>query len=161
MTITERMVVSIHYKVADAATDEMIDSSEGDEPMTYLHGAQNIIPGLERALEGKTVGDHVSVTIAPPDAYGEYSEDRVQEVPIEAFEQVEDLKPGMIVTAQSGDGQINLVVTDVGESTVTVDANHPLAGKSLAFDVSVISIREASEEEVAHGHVHGPGGHHH
>ena len=161
MTITEQKVVSIHYKVADAANDEIIDTSEGGEPMTYLHGAQNIIPGLEKALEGKVAGDEVVVTVEPSDAYGEYSEDRVQEVPIEAFEDLENLKPGMIVTARSGDGQIDLIVTEVGESTVTVDANHPLAGKSLAFEVRVESVRDASEDEIAHGHVHGPGGHAH
>ena len=161
MTITGQKVVSIHYTVADAGSEEVIDSSEGGEPMVYLHGAQNIIPGLEVALEGKAAGDQVSVTVAPADAYGEYSEDRVQEVPIEAFDQLENLEPGMVVTAQSGDGEINLVVTEVGENTVTVDANHPLAGRSLAFEVRVESVRDASEAEIEHGHVHGPGGHHH
>ena len=161
MTITENKVVSIHYKVADAANAEVIDSSEGSEPMTYLHGAQNIIPGLEQALEGKVVGDELAVTVEPAEAYGEYSEDRIQEVPIEAFQDMEKVEPGMVVTAESGDGQINLVVTDVSESTVTVDANHPLAGKSLTFDVKVEAVRDASEEELAHGHVHGPGGHQH
>ena len=161
MTITGQKVVSIHYTVADAGSEEVIDSSEGGEPMVYLHGAQNIIPGLEVALEGKVAGDQVSVTVAPADAYGEYSEDRVQEVPIEAFDQLENLEPGMVVTAQSGDGEINLIVTEVGENTVTVDANHPLAGRSLAFEVRVESVRDASETEIEHGHVHGPGGHHH
>jgi FKBP-type peptidyl-prolyl cis-trans isomerase SlyD len=161
MTITESKVVSIHYKVADATNAEVIDSSEGGEPMTYLHGAQNIIPGLEQALEGKAVGDELEVTVEPAEAYGEYSEDRVQEVPIEAFQDMEKVEPGMMVTAQSGEGQVNLVVTDVSESTVTVDANHPLAGKSLTFDVKVEAVRDASEEELAHGHVHGPDGHHH
>lgn len=161
MTITQSKVVSIHYKVADSDSAEVIDSSEGGEPMTYLHGAQNIIPGLEQALEGKTVGDELVVTVAPGDAYGEYSEDRVQEVPMEAFQEMEKVEPGMVVTAQSGEGQINLIVTEVGEATVTVDANHPLAGKSLTFDVKVEAVRDASEEEIAHGHVHGAGGHHH
>jgi len=161
MTIAENKVVSIHYKVADAANAEVIDSSEGGDPMTYLHGAQNIIPGLEQALEGKAEGDAVEVTIAPADAYGEYSEDRVQQVPKEAFAEMEKVEPGMMVTAQTEGGQVNLVVTEVDESTVTVDANHPLAGKSLTFDVTVEEVRDASEEEIAHGHVHGPGGHNH
>jgi len=161
MTITESKVVSIHYKVADAANAEVIDSSAGGEPMTYLHGAQNIIPGLEQALEGKAVGDELEVTVEPAEAYGEYSKDRVQEVPIEAFQDMEKVEPGMMVTAQSDDGQVNLVVTQVSESSVTVDANHPLAGKSLTFDVKVEAVRDASEEELAHGHVHGPDGHHH
>jgi FKBP-type peptidyl-prolyl cis-trans isomerase SlyD len=161
MTITEHKVVSIHYKVADAANAEVIDSSENGDPMTYLHGAQNIIPGLEQALEGKVVGDELEVTVEPQDAYGEYSEDRIQQVPIAAFAEMEKIEPGMVVTAQSGEGQINLIVTEVDETTVTVDANHPLAGKSLTFDVKVQAVRDASEEEIAHGHVHGAGGHHH
>lgn len=161
MTISQHKVVSIHYKVADAASAEVIDSSEGGDPMTYLHGAQNIIPGLEQALEGKGVGDELEVTVAPAEAYGEYSDDRIQQVPIEAFAEMEKIEPGMMVTAQTEGGQVNLVVTEVDETTVTVDANHPLAGKSLSFEVTVESVRDASEEEIAHGHVHGPGGHHH
>jgi FKBP-type peptidyl-prolyl cis-trans isomerase SlyD len=161
MTISQHKVVSIHYKVVDADSAEMIDTSEGGEPMTYLHGARNIIPGLEQALEGKSVGDEIEVTIAPADAYGEYSDDRIQKVPIEAFEQMEKVEPGMMVTAQSEQGQINLMVTEVDEATVTVDANHPLAGKSLKFDVRVEQIRDASDEEIAHGHVHGPDAHNH
>jgi FKBP-type peptidyl-prolyl cis-trans isomerase SlyD len=129
--------------------------------MTYLHGARNIIPGLEQALEGKSVGDELEVTIEPAEAYGEYSEDRIQQVPIEAFQEMEKVEPGMVVTAQSDHGQVNLLVTEVDEATVTVDANHPLAGKSLKFDVRVEAVRDASDEEVAHGHVHGAGGHHH
>ncbi len=161
MTISQHKVVSIHYKVVDVASAEEIDSSDGGEPMIYLHGANNIIPGLEQALEGKGIGDKIEVTVEPTEAYGEYSEDRIQQVPIEAFEEMEKIEPGMIVTAQSDDGQINLMVTEVDEATVTVDANHPLAGKSLSFDVKVEAVRDASEEEIAHGHVHGPDGHHH
>jgi FKBP-type peptidyl-prolyl cis-trans isomerase SlyD len=161
MTISQHKVVSIHYKVVDTANAEVIDSSDDGEPMTYLHGASNIIPGLEQALEGKGIGDEIEVTVEPADAYGEYSEDRIQQVPIEAFEEMEKIEPGMMVTAQSDDGQINLMVTEVDEATVTVDANHPLAGKSLSFDVRVEAVRDASEEEISHGHVHGPGGHHH
>ena len=161
MTISEHKVVSIHYKVADAASAEVFDSSEGGDPMIYLHGAQNIIPGLEQALEGKAVGDEFVVTVESADAYGDYSEDRIQQVPIEAFEQMEKIEPGMVVSAQSDEGQITLMVTEVDETTVTVDANHPLAGKSLTFDVKVEAIRDASEEEIEHGHVHGAGGHHH
>lgn len=161
MTIAQQKVVTIHYKVVDVASGETIDSSEGGQPMTYLHGAQNIIPGLEAALEGKSAGDELEVTIAPEDAYGEYSEERVQKVPMEAFEGVEKVEPGMAFTAQTEQGPINLIVTEVDEAVVTVDANHPLAGKSLQFSVKVESVRDASEEELAHGHVHGEGGHHH
>ena len=161
MTITRHKVVTIQYKVADAANHEVIDSTDDGEPLIYLHGAQNIIPGLEQALEGKGVGDEVEVTVEAADAYGEYSEDRIQQVPMEAFEEMEKVEPGMVVSAESEQGQINLVVTAVDETTVTVDANHPLAGKSLKFDVKIEAIRDASEQEVAHGHVHGPGGHDH
>ncbi len=161
MTIAQHKIVTIHYKVVDVASGEVIDSSEGGQPMTYLHGAQNIIPGLEQALEGKQVGDEFEVTVAPADAYGEYSEERVQQVPMEAFEGVEKVEPGMAFTAQTEHGPINLIVTEVDEAIVTVDANHPLAGKSLSFSVKVESVRDASEEELAHGHVHGEGGHHH
>lgn len=161
MTIAQHKVVTIHYKVVDVASGDVIDSSEGAEPMTYLHGAQNIIPGLEGALEGKQVGDEFDVTIEAADAYGEHSEERIQQVPVEAFEGVENVEPGMAFTAETEHGPVNLIVTEVVEGTVTVDANHPLAGKSLAFSVKVESVRDASDEEMAHGHVHGPGGHDH
>jgi FKBP-type peptidyl-prolyl cis-trans isomerase SlyD len=161
MTISQQKVVTFHYKLVDSASDEVIDSSQDGDPMTYLHGASNIIPGLEQALEGKVVGDEFEVTVEPGDAYGEHSEDRVQVVPREAFQEMEKVEPGMMVTAQTDQGQINLLVTEVDEATVTVDANHPLAGKSLKFSVTVEAVRDASEEELAHGHVHGPDGHDH
>lgn len=161
MTIDQHKVVTIHYKVVDADSGELIDSSENGQPMTYLHGAQNIVPGLEKALEGKSVGDEVAVTVKPADAYGERSEEGIQQVPIEVFEDMEKIEPGMIVMVETEDGPLNLVVTEVDETTVTVDANHPMAGKSLTFSVKIKEVRDASEEEVAHGHVHGPEGHHH
>ena len=161
MTIEHHKVVSIHYKVVDAASGETIDSSEGAEPLTYLHGAQNIIPGLEKALEGKQVGDEFEVTVEAADAYGEYEEDRVQKVPREAFTGVDEIEPGMAFTAQTEQGPVNLVVVEVEETTVTVDANHVLAGKALKFSVKVETIRDASEEELEHSHAHGPGGHQH
>ena len=161
MTVAQHKVVTLHYKVTDVDSGHVIDSSENGDPLVYLHGAQNIIPGLENALDGKNVGDEIEVTVAPQDAYGERSDDRIQQVPIEAFREIEDLEPGMAVTAQTEHGPVNLIVTEVDESTVTVDANHPLAGKSLTFNVSIKSIRDASQDEVAHGHVHGPEGHDH
>ena len=161
MTIAQHKVVTIHYKVSDSESEEVIDSSENAEPMTYLHGAQNIIPGLEQALEGKAVGDELEVVVEAADAYGERSDDRIQQVPMEAFQGMEKVEPGMAVTAQTDQGQINLVITEVNGDMVTVDANHPLAGKSLKFEVTVEDVRDASEEEMAHGHVHGPGGHEH
>lgn len=161
MNIAQHKVVTIHYKVTDVDSGQLIDSTENAEPMTYLHGAQNIIPGLENALEGKNVGDEVEVTVEPAEAYGERSDDRIQQVPLEAFKGIENVQPGMAVTAQTEHGPVNLIVTEVDEATVTVDGNHPLAGKSLNFSVTVDSIRDASEEEIAHGHVHGPDGHEH
>lgn len=161
MTISQHKVVTIHYKVTDVESGEVIDTSEGGAPMVYMHGAQNIIPGLEAALEGKAVGDEIEVTVAPADAYGEYSDERIQQVPMEAFQGVEKVEPGMAFTAQTEHGPVNLIVTEVEEATVTVDANHPLAGKSLKFEVTISEVRDASEEEVAHGHVHGEGGHQH
>ncbi len=161
MTIAANKVVTFHYEVADRDSGQVIDSSADGEPLTYLHGAQNIIPGLEEALEGKAVGDALEVTIEAADAYGERSEDRVQRVPHEAFAEIDKVEAGMTVTAQTESGPINLVVTEVDDDAVTVDANHPLAGKALKFNVTVEAVRDASDEEVEHGHVHGPGGHDH
>ena len=161
MQISQHSVVSFHYRVEDVESSELIDSSAGADPMFYLHGAHNIIPGLERALEGKQQGDEVEVTVEAADAYGERSEDRVHKVPHEALQGVEKIEPGVTVVADTPQGQVNLVIVEVGAEEVTLDANHPLAGKRLRFNVSIETVREASEEEIAHGHVHGPGGHHH
>lgn len=161
MLIAENTVVSFHYKVSDDESSELIDSSESSEPMSYLHGARNIIIGLEKALEGKQAGDDVEVTVEADEAYGERSEDRVHKVPREALSDIERVEPGVTVVANTEQGQLNLVIVDVAEDEVTLDANHPLAGKRLKFNVSIETVREASEEELAHGHVHGPGGHQH
>ena len=161
MTIAQHKVVTIHYKVSDSDSGEVIDSSEGNEPMSYLHGAENFIPGLEQALEGKSAGDELEVIIPPAEAYGERSEEAIQQVPRGAFEGLDKVEPGMAVTAQTGQGPVSLVITEVGDEMVTVDANHPLAGKTLKFNVTVEAVRDASEEEKEHGHVHGPGGHEH
>ncbi|MEN9464107.1 MAG: hypothetical protein RL217_288 [Pseudomonadota bacterium] len=161
MSISQNKVVTIHYQVVDVDSNEIIDSSEGGAPMVYLHGHQNIIPGLEKALEGKKAGDELEVTVVAADAYGVYSDERVQQVPMAAFEGVDQIEPGMAFTAQTEHGPVSLIVTEVDETTVTVDANHPLAGKDLRFSVKVDAVRDASAEELAHGHVHGEGGHHH
>ncbi len=161
MSISQNKVVTIHYQVVDVDSNELIDSSEGGAPMVYLHGHQNIIPGLEKALEGKKAGDELKVTVVAADAYGVYSDERVQQVPMAAFEGVDQIEPGMAFTAQTEHGPVSLIVTEVDETTVTVDANHPLAGKDLRFSVKVEAVRDASAEELAHGHVHGEGGHHH
>ena len=161
MSISQNKVVTFHYQVVDVDSNEIIDSSEGGAPMVYLHGHQNIIPGLEKALEGKKAGDELEVTVVAADAYGVYSDERVQQVPMAAFEGVDQIEPGMAFTAQTEHGPVSLIVTEVDETTVTVDANHPLAGKDLRFSVKVDAVRDASAEELAHGHVHGEGGHHH
>ncbi|MFA5630267.1 MAG: peptidylprolyl isomerase [Porticoccaceae bacterium] len=159
MNITNNAVVALHYTVKDE-DGVKLDSSEGGTPLTYLHGASNIIPGLERALEGKSKGDALDVNIPPAEAYGEYIDELVDSVPREAFQGAE-VEVGMRFEAQTNNGPISVVITHIEGDNVTVDGNHPLAGKSLNFSVTVEDIREATAEEIAHGHVHGPGGHHH
>lgn len=159
--IKENSVVTMHYELKDAE-GEVLDSSKGQEPLVYLHGAGNIIPGLEEALIGKTVGDNVDAVIAPEKGYGMPVEALVQTVPKEAFgEEVSKVEVGMRFQAETEQGPVPVVVTAMDDANVTVDGNHPLAGKELHFNVSIAEIREASAEEVEHGHAHGPGGHQH
>lgn len=161
MTITQDKIVTIHFKLVNADSGDLIESSKNSQPMAYLHGANNIIPGLEKALEGKTVGDELQVTIAPEDAYGARSEHGVHKMSLEELKDLETVEVGMILTAETENGPAKLQIIEVGETHVTVDANHPLAGITLIFDVSVESIRDATDEERQHGHAHGPEGHHH
>lgn len=148
------MVVSIHYTLTNNDGD-VIDSSKDGAPLSFLHGAGNIIPGLEAALLGKAVGDALQVTIQPEDAYGERQDDMVQVVPREMFQGVEEIQPGMQFQAQAPDGGVQMiVVAAVEDDEITVDANHPLAGVVLNFDVSVEAVREPTAEELDHGHVH-------
>jgi len=160
MQIADRCVAYIHYTLKNDA-GEVLDSSEGAEPMAYLHGAGNIIPGLEKALAGKQAGDKLSVKVPPEEGYGVRDLAKIQQVPRRMFQGVADIKPGMRFHAQSEQGQMTVVITQVAGDMVTVDANHPLAGEALNFDVEVAQVREATAEEVLHGHVHGAGGHHH
>ncbi|HEY4612916.1 MAG TPA: peptidylprolyl isomerase, partial [Bacteroidota bacterium] len=136
------------------------DSSEGQEPLTYLHGAGNIIPGLENTLEGKKIGDAVKVSVAPGEGYGEWDKQKIAEVPKKQFAGVGKLEVGMQFTADSNNGEQIVTITKIAGDKVTVDANHPLAGKTLNFDVKVVEVRAATAEELSHGHVHGPGGAH-
>ncbi|MDA0323325.1 MAG: peptidylprolyl isomerase [Verrucomicrobia bacterium] len=154
MTISDKHVVSIHYKLTDSA-GEVIDSSDGGEPMNYLHGSGSIVPGLEQELTGKSAGDQLQVTVPPGLGYGERNEELVQVVPREAFGEVKDIEPGMRfqASAENGDAQV-ITVSAVSDTDVTVDGNHPLAGQVLHFDVTVDSVREASQSELDHGHVH-------
>jgi FKBP-type peptidyl-prolyl cis-trans isomerase SlyD len=160
MQIAANCVVLIHYTLTNDA-GAVIDSSAGGEPLAYLHGAGNIIPGLEKALEGKQAGDKLTVKVAPQEGYGVRDESLVQQIPRRSFQGVKDLKPGMRFHAQSAHGPMQVTVKNVQGDMVTVDGNHDLAGQNLSFDVEVTKVREASAEELMHGHVHGPGGHHH
>lgn len=160
MQIAQDSVVSIHYTLTDDQ-GKTIDSSAGGEPLAYLHGNGNLIPGLERALEGKKAGDSVNVKIAPADAYGEYDKALVQQVPRRVLKGIPNLHVGMQLQAQSEHGSRPVTVTNIIGDMVTIDANHPLAGQNLNFDVQITDVRVATQEELEHGHVHGPGGHHH
>jgi len=157
MPIAQNDVVSIHYTLRDDA-DKVIDSSSSGQPLTYLHGHGNLIPGLERELTGKSAGDRLKVRIAPADGYGEHDRALVQQVPRRALKGIADLKVGMRL--QAG-GHHTVTVTRIAGDMVTLDGNHPLAGQNLHFEVEVTKVRAATEEELAHGHVHGEGGHHH
>lgn len=157
MQIAEKKVVLIHYTLTNDAGD-VLDKSSADEPLVYLHGGNNIIPGLEGALVGKQAGDTLNVVVPADQAYGERHEGLVQEVPREAFQGVENIEAGMRFQAQTDNGPVSVVVTSVTDETVTVDGNHPLAGEQLTFDVEVVSVRDANPEELAHGHPHGPAG---
>ncbi len=159
MIISENAAVLFHYTLTDEEGTQL-DSSKGKEPLAYLHGHKNIIPGLEKAMEGKQAGDVMEVNIEAADAYGELQEQMIQEVPRKTF-QADDITVGMRFEAQTPNGPVSVVVTGVTDETVTVDGNHPLAGKNLNFDVRIDTVREATEEELTHGHVHGAGGHQH
>ena len=153
-TVGAGKVVSIHYKLTLDGGEE-VDSSAGRDPLDYLHGHQNIVVGLEKALDGKAVGEEVAVTVAPGEGYGERSEDAIQEVPRGAFPDDADLRPGVVFQAVDENqtplmGRIDAVTDD----RVRVDFNHPLAGQNLHFEVSVVSVRPATEEEQQHGHAH-------
>lgn len=160
MSITNNNVVQFHYTLTSDG-GETIDSSEGREPLAYLHGHDNIVPGLEKEMEGKQVGDKFDVKVAPAEGYGERHLEMIQQVPRTAFQGVDDIQPGMQFEAQTDAGPRPVVVTAVDADTVTVDGNHPLAGENLNFAVEVTEIRDASAEEIEHGHPHGPGGHQH
>jgi FKBP-type peptidyl-prolyl cis-trans isomerase SlyD len=158
--IEKNRVVSLHYTLRDEQ-GTVIDSSSGRSPLSYLHGKGNIIPGLEQALAGKAVGDRLDVTVAPEQGYGPRDERLVQIIQRSKFGEVANIAPGMQVRATGPRGPRIVTVTRVDRDFVTVDANHPLAGRTLHFSVEVAEVRKATHEEVSHGHVHGPGGHHH
>ena len=159
MQIENQKVVTLHYKLTDDKGAVIDQSSDGS--FAYLHGANNIIPGLEDALTGKTTGDKFDVSIDPEQAYGARNEAMLQEVPREMFESGADIQVGTQFHAQGPNGETLVVtVVAINDDKVTVDGNHPLAGVALNFDVEVVDVRDATAEEIEHGHVHGAGGHH-
>ena len=153
-------VVTFHYTLTNAAGKEMESSRESD-PMSYLHGANNIISGLEKAMEGHAINDKFSATLEPEEAYGVRNEKNVQRVPLKRLKGIGKISVGQVLNLKTTNGQVQVTVLKVGRFNVDVDGNHPLAGVQLTFDVEITEIREASEEETKHGHVHGPGGHQH
>ena len=166
--ISTNRVVTFHYRLSEVDAEgfhgEWLEQSYGGKPLHFLQGFHNVVVGLEKALEGKNVGDKVAVTLYPDETYGERREDAVQRVPIKHLQLPPGTKkphPKTLAIVKTDQGDRNVVVLKVGKFTADVDFNHPLAGKTLYYEVEVVAVRGATEEEIAHGHVHGPGGHHH
>jgi FKBP-type peptidyl-prolyl cis-trans isomerase SlyD len=153
-------VVSFHYTLRDDAGSQL-ETSRGGEPATFLYGANNIISGLEKAMAGRASGDVFNATISPEDGYGLLQPDRVQRVPVKHLSYRGKLSPGDVVQLSTTDGMRAVTVVKAGRHTADIDTNHPLAGQTLVFDIEIVETRAATAEEVAHGHVHGAGGHHH
>ncbi|MEZ8141783.1 peptidylprolyl isomerase [Enterovibrio norvegicus FF-33] len=151
--IEDNKVVKIDYTVKDES-GQVIDSSEGKEPLAYLHGTGNIIPGLENALTGKAVGDAFSAVVQPDDAYGPRNESMIQTVEKSVFQGVEEIEVGMVFNAQGPQGDIQVTIAEIDGEQVTIDGNHPLAGLVLHFEGEVREVRDATPEEIEHGHVH-------
>jgi FKBP-type peptidyl-prolyl cis-trans isomerase SlyD len=160
MQVSDKKVVYIHYTLKNKE-GAVLDRSTEEDPLAYIHGMGAIIPGLEKALSGKTEGDKINISIEPEEAYGQRNEMLIQDVPRSAFEGVEDLQEGMQFQAQTPNGSQLITVTEIKQDQVTIDANHPLAGETLDFAVEVLDIREATAEELDHGHVHDPANSHH
>ena len=162
-TVSENMVASVHYKGTLPENGEVFDSSEEREPLTFLVGHKQMIPGFEEEIMGAKVGETREFTLSSDRAYGDRDNDAVMEIPREQFTQLEQeatLETGMQLVAQMPHGPSPFTITSLTEETVTADFNHALAGQSLTFSVEIVELREATEEELAHGHVHGPDGHH-
>lgn len=159
MNIAKDSVVQFHYTLTEGGAE--LESTNGADPMAYLHGHGNIIAGLEQAMAGKGAGDSFSVTIEPADAYGERKEDLTQRIPLKHMQGAKKWRPGMTAWVQTDQGQRQVTVIKVGKFNADCDLNHPLAGKTLTFAVEIVAVREATAEEKAHGHAHGVGGHHH
>lgn len=160
MNVEQNKIVCIHYTLRDEA-GVVLDSSSGRAPLAYLHGNGHLLPGLESALDGKAAGDKHTVTVEPEQGYGVRDERLVQVMPRGKFEKTGRIVAGMQFRTDGPGGTRLVTVTSFERDLVTVDANHPLAGKALHFQVEITEVREATREELAHGHVHEPGGHHH
>ena len=160
MNIGPETVAIFHYTLRNEA-DEELETSRGSDPSAYLHGANNIISGLESAMEGKTAGDVFSATIAPEDAYGLRNPENTQRVPVKHLVYKGRLRAGQVAQLNTSEGMRPVTVTKVGRHSADIDTNHPLAGQTLTFDIEIVEVRAASPEELDHGHAHGPGGHHH
>ncbi len=161
MKIEQNSVVTINYTLKNAG-GEIIDKSEAGEPLGYIHGHGNLVPGLERAIEGRQAGDSFDVVVSAEDGYGPRRPEAVVEIPRGQLPGGAEPEVGMQLMAGSPEGgAMPLTLIAIGEEFVTADANHPLAGQELHFSIAIATVRSATEEELSHGHVHGPGGHHH
>jgi FKBP-type peptidyl-prolyl cis-trans isomerase SlyD len=162
MKIAKHTVAMIEYELTDDSGNTL-DSSKGRGPLGYVHGVGSLLPSLEAELEGKGGGDAFQLHLDPENGYGERDEGRIQDVPKDQMPPGAEIEVGMQLAVQTKDGEEQhvVIVSAVDEATVTLDANHPLAGVPLNFDVKVVDVREATQEEIEHGHPHGPGGHEH
>jgi FKBP-type peptidyl-prolyl cis-trans isomerase SlyD len=160
ITIADDKVVSFHYTLRDAEGD-LNESSEGGSPVVYLHGRNAIVPGLERQMTGKKSGDKFTATVTPEQGYGLRNENALQRVPLKHLATRGPIVAGQMVVVNTSDGGRQARVRKVGHFNVDLDLNHPLAGKTLTFDIEIVDVRAATDEELAHGHAHGPGGHGH
>lgn len=159
MKIAQDTVVQLHYQLNDE--NGQIESSAGKDPLLYLHGHQNMLPAIEEALLGKAAGDKLELVLSPVQAYGERRDDAIQSVQVKHLQGAKKWRPGMTAVVQTEQGPRQVTVVKVGMFKAEVDTNHPLAGKTLTFQFEVLDVRAATGEEVAHGHAHGVGGHHH
>lgn len=160
MKIEPKTVVVFHYTLRDEAGKEL-ESSRGADASAFLHGANNIIPGLEAAMTGHETGDVFTATVESAQAYGLRNPEMSQRVPVKHLVFKGKLRPGMVAQLNTSEGRRPVTVTKVGRHSADIDSNHPLAGQTLTFDIEIVEVRSASAEELAHSHAHGPGGHHH
>jgi FKBP-type peptidyl-prolyl cis-trans isomerase SlyD len=160
MKINKKSVVQYHYTLTDE-TATLLESTLGGEPPVYLHGAGNIIVGLEAAMEGKSKGDKFLATLTPEQGFGQHKADQKERMSVKHFRGAKKWKVGMIATIDADHGSKQVTIVKMGKFMADVDVNHPYAGKTLTFEIEITDVRTATDEELAHRHVHGPGGHHH